>query len=117
MAVARFSEPWVLLSGANIVDGLRRLGYLTVGTGAVGWFNPDVVTSRPLVSPFDEFFFKGGSGGRFDVRQQVTFAMNQAENARQPLFLFMNIGETHIPYWHEGARMEIRQGSVPCLRR
>jgi hypothetical protein len=106
------SEPWVLLSGANIVDGLRRLGYLTVGTGAVGWFNPDVVTSRPLVSPFDEFFFKGGSGGRFDVRQQVTFAMNQAENARQPLFLFMNIGETHIPYWHEGASWKFDKG--PC---
>ncbi len=106
------SDPWVLLSGANIVDGLRRLGYLTVGTGAVGWFNPDVVTSRPLVSPFEKFFYNGRPGGRFDVRQQVTFAMTQAENARQPLFLFMNIGETHIPYWHEGAAWEFDKG--PC---
>ena len=31
----------------------------------------------------------------------------------QPLFLFLNVGETHVPYWHAGALWD-RQDN-PCV--
>jgi hypothetical protein len=103
------SEPWVRLSGRNVIDGFRRLGYLTVGTGAAGWFNPALMTSRPLVRPFDKFFYPGDT---YFLRQQVDFVMKEIQNTSRPVFVFMNIGETHVPYWHEGAPWDLDEG--PC---
>ncbi|MEB3308435.1 MAG: hypothetical protein VKK98_09850 [Cyanobacteriota bacterium] len=33
--------------------------------------------------------------------------------ADQPVFLFLNVGETHVPYWHEGADWE--RWPSPCV--
>jgi hypothetical protein len=106
---ARASKSWVQLSGRNIIDGFRRLGYLTVGTGSVGWFDPNLMTSRPLIRPFDKYFY---AGDHFSLRKQVDFVMKETDGVDQPLFVFINVGETHQPYWYEGAQWEIDKG--PC---
>jgi hypothetical protein len=93
-------KPFAFLRGRNIIDGLRRIGYLTVGVGAVRWFNPRTLTSRTLVTPFDKYFYPGN---QYSLRSQLDFVNRTVKGVEQPLFLFMNIGETHIPYWHEGA--------------
>jgi hypothetical protein len=103
------ASPWVQLSGRDIVDGLQRLGYLTVGTGAVRWFDPNLLTSRALIRPFERFFYPGSS---VQVRRQVEFIETEAASADRPVFAFMNVGETHVPYWHEGASWEFDRG--PC---
>ena len=41
----------VLFYGANIIDGFRESGYMTVGTGSVDWFDPSTDTGAVLV-PF-----------------------------------------------------------------
>jgi hypothetical protein len=108
------AEPWVRLSGRNVIDGFRRLGYLTVGTGAAGWFNPALMTSRPLVRPFDKFFFAGDT---YFLRKQIDFVMRTIrEETTRPLFVFMNIGETHVPYWHEGAPWPLDDGPMKAFR-
>ena len=102
--------PWIRVSGANIIDGFRRLGYLTVGTGATRWFNSDVLTARTLVRPFDKFFYPGDT---HSLGLQVDFVMNVMKDVKEPLFLFINVGETHVPYWHEGASWPLDDG--PCI--
>ena len=50
-----------LLQGPSIIEGFRRLGYFTVGSGAVGWFDPDTETGRCLTGEFDQFFYPGST--------------------------------------------------------
>ncbi|GAI56417.1 unnamed protein product, partial [marine sediment metagenome] len=49
-----------VLEGKNIVEGFRKQGYLTVGTGAVNWFNPNLPAGEYLTAPFEKFRFFGG---------------------------------------------------------
>jgi len=94
---------WRELDGRNVIDGLKRCGYRALGTGAVGWFDPATDTGTALTADFDRFFYPGG-GPAF--RQQRTWLLDQVAPARAagtPVFAFANLGETHVPYWHEGA--------------
>ena len=96
------AEAWIELSGRNIVDGFRQRGYRTIGTGAVGWFDPATATGKVLTADFEHFLYTGGPG----FRAQRTFLLREIEDARAanvPVFAFANLGETHVPYWHEGA--------------
>jgi hypothetical protein len=90
------------LEGANLVEGFRRLGYRTLGSGAVGWFDPATETGAVLGAPFDAFHFAGDT---WSLGSQLAWIDRQlaATRAGQPVFLFLNVGETHVPYWHEGA--------------
>ncbi|MGH6839120.1 MAG: hypothetical protein ACREDT_10035 [Methylocella sp.] len=90
-----------LLEGSNIIDGFNKLGYYTVGTGAVGWFNPAASTSRVLIADFKEFFYPGV---RHSVEEQLCWIDRCLEVACEgPVFVFINIGETHVPYYFKGA--------------
>lgn len=90
-----------LLSGRSIVDGFKRLGYRALGTGAVGWFDPATPTAQPLIADFDEFFYTGDS---WSLRRQLDWIETRlAAEPGRPVFLFLNVGETHVPYFHEGA--------------
>ena len=100
------------LQGSNIVEGFRNLGYNTIGSGAVDWFNTSTDTGRNLTSPFDHFFF---SGNTWSLQTQLTWINNQLLNTPidQPRFVFLNVGETHVPYWHEGAQWD--RWPSPCF--
>lgn len=100
------------LEGSSIIDGFRRKGYLTIGTGAVNWFNPESETGRLLTEPFEEFWF---SGNTWNLKGQLKWVMKRLLNKSdtKPVFLFLNIGETHVPYWHEEATWP-REPS-PCI--
>lgn len=100
---------FMTLTGRNIVDGLKRKGYLTLGSGAVGWFDPKTETGQHLTHDFDHFFFSGNS---FSLTRQLGW-LREHLNSNRPVFAFLNIGETHVPYYHEGAPWDA--GYNPCL--
>ncbi|HVS85447.1 MAG TPA: hypothetical protein VHD91_07435 [Gaiellaceae bacterium] len=100
---------WVSLSGRNVVDGFRRRGYATIGTGAVDWFDTSTPTGRLLTSDFDTFYFAGPAG----IAAQVAFVEEQLARRAQPAFVFLNVGETHVPYHFAGAAWERRNPCVP----
>lgn len=106
------SDDAFCLEGATIVEGFARRGYRTIGTGAVGWFDTRTPTGRLLTEPFEAFWF---SGATWRLQQQLAWIETQlaATPADQPRFVFVNVGETHVPYWHEGASWEPYPS--PCL--
>jgi hypothetical protein len=89
---------FVRLEGRSIMEGFARLGFVTVGTGAVGWFDPASPTGRLLTGDFDAFHYAGG------LREQLAFIDERlAAVGDKPVFVFLNVGETHVPYHFEGA--------------
>lgn len=94
------TEPGFLLAGDNIIEGFRNAGHRTIGTAAMGWFDPATPVSQTLRQGFDDFYFAARDG----VKQQVKWVEQQLEELNdQAAFVFMNIGETHVPYHYEGA--------------
>lgn len=88
------------VEGETIVDGFRRRGHLTAGTGAVGWFDDRRASVGHLVRHFDHYRFAGERGG---VEGQVAWLASIVGGARRPVLAFLNARETHIPYWYDGA--------------
>ncbi len=110
------------LTGSNIIEGFRELGYYTLGTGAVGWFDQGTPTGSVLASPFDQFWY---SGQTWKLRAQLSWLFSEIklQKTKRPIFVFLNIGETHVPYWHEDADWEpwpspcVPFGGNQCSRR
>jgi hypothetical protein len=102
---------FVALEGRSIVQGFRRLGFATIGSGAMGWFDPSSPAGRLLSDDFEEFWYAGGQG----LEDQLAFANRALENVdgRRPAFVFLNIGETHVPYHFAGAPWD--RDPNPCL--
>ncbi|MGP0076812.1 MAG: sulfatase-like hydrolase/transferase [Bryobacteraceae bacterium] len=100
-----------MLSGPNIITGFNRLGYVTIGTGAVPWFNPDNETGQLLSSPFEQFYYSGNTYSLAKQLQWIADALDAA--ASKPVFLFLNVGETHVPYYFEGAPWS--KADNPCV--
>ena len=98
------------LSGRNIIEGFKTAGFPTIGSGAVGWFNSTVPTGRPLTESFDRFFYPGNT---FSLRRQLVWMSEQLEQHRGDVFAFLNVGETHVPYYHEGAPWKPEDN--PCV--
>lgn len=107
------AQAWIDLAGRNIVDGFRRRGYRAVGTGAVGWFDPATETGRVLTADFERFHYTGGGPGLRGQREFLLREIGAARAARAPVFAFANLGETHVPYWHEGAHWDAAVN--PCV--
>lgn len=78
-------------SDVNIIDGLAKLGFQTVGSGAMNWFK-----QRSLTCWFDRFAFIPT-----DARKQIDFLLSEIDTAH-PFFGFINFGETHNPFTFEG---------------
>jgi hypothetical protein len=106
-------EPFVQLEGRNVIDGLKNIGYLAIGTGSMTWFNPKRLTTRNLVEDFERYFYPGDY---FSLGRQLDFVQREIDAAGPdtPLFVFMNVGETHVPYWHEGADWSNAREDNPC---
>lgn len=99
------------LSGPNIIEGFRRSGYVTIGTAAVGWFDPRTETGMVLAGPFDHFFFPGDT---YSLERQLRWIMKSLKAASgHPVFVFLNIGETHVPYYFNGAPWSRKDN--PCV--
>lgn len=101
---------FLLLDGENVVDGFKRQGYRTIGSGAVGWFNPATPTSQGLIKHFDDFYYPGDT---FSLNKQLQWLFERLESANSPVFAFLNIGETHVPYYFEGAGWSADEN--PCV--
>jgi membrane-anchored protein YejM (alkaline phosphatase superfamily) len=98
----------IILDGKNIIDGFNRIGYTSIGTAAMNWFNPNTKTGKTLTQDFQHFFFS-----KTDIEKQVEFVLNKIKTSESPTFVFMNIGETHVPYWHRGADWD--KSYNPCI--
>ena len=101
---------FMALEGGSIVQGLRRRGYLALGSGAVGWFDPGTETGRHLTVDFDEFYYPGNS---YSLSSQLAWLEPGITGASQPVFVFLNVGETHVPYYFEGAPWDSAYN--PCI--
>lgn len=100
------------LEGANLIQGFRRQGYATIGSGAVDWFNPGSETGAVLAQPFEHFHFAGNT---WNLNAQLAWIQARLAEVPdgQPRFVFLNVGETHVPYWHEGASWD--RWPSPCV--
>lgn len=101
---------FMTLAGRNIMDGLKRQGYLTLGSGAVGWFDPQTETGQHLTRDFDQFYFPGNG---HSLVKQLDWLTERLSTADRPIFAFLNIGETHVPYYFEGAPWPLEVN--PCV--
>jgi hypothetical protein len=98
-----------ILDGENIVDGLKRRGYFCIGSGALFWFDPSRPTGRALTRDFHDFYFPG------DVcflEKQLDWLNQKLRNIDSPVFLFLNIGETHFPYYFKNAPWDKKYQSM-----
>jgi arylsulfatase A-like enzyme len=64
------------------------------------WFNPGTGASRTLIRSFQQFHYPDDSAA---LDRQLKFMHGALDRATRPVFAFINIGETHVPYWHAGA--------------
>ena len=101
------------LQGRDIIEGFKNLGFGTFGSGAMAWFDPQTATGRHLTDSFSRFFY----AGPHNLRQQVAWIgeelMNSSSNGCRDNFVFLNVGETHVPYWFDGASWSASDN--PCL--
>lgn len=99
---------YIQLQGRTIVDGFKNLGYRALGTASSRWFNTEVPTGQILTCDFDEFFYT-----RTDVEAQTAWLLDRiSKNSKRPIFAFINIMETHVPYHYRGAPWEKKN---PCV--
>jgi hypothetical protein len=91
--------PFISLpSEHSLPDGFRKLGFTTIGTGAVSWF------SHPIWKSWFELF-------RYepDAERQVDWFLEQLPT-HQKFFGFLNFGETHEPYSYPGQSQPMPMG-------
>ena len=91
--LAKSAHDSFILHGRNIVDGFNNKGYLTLGTGAVEWFDPSTQTGSVLGSDFNQFYF---SGNTWNLESQIRWIDQCLENnaKSQNVFCFINIADT-----------------------
>ncbi len=107
---AGLAEAGFNVEGRDIVSGFRAAGYRTIGTAAMAWFDPTSLASRTLIEGFQDFEYVGSAG----VRRQVSWAESVLNHhLEEDVFLFVNVGETHVPYYYEGAPW--RADDNPCV--
>lgn len=89
-----------ILDGENIIDGFKNRGYQCIGAGALNWFDPARKTGRVLTRDFHEFYFPGDT---WFLEKQLDWIGQKLKKNDRPVFVFLNIGETHFPYYFQGA--------------
>lgn len=89
-----------ILNGENIIEGFKNRGYYCLGTGALFWFDPSKRTGKILTRDFHDFYFPGNV---WFLKQQLQWIKDKLHHQKEPVFLFLNIGETHFPYYFQGA--------------
>jgi len=100
----------ITLEGSNIIEGFKRKGHLTLGSGAVGWFDPRTETGKLLTADFDKFYYPQNE---YSLAKQIDWLSESLVDIRKPVFVFLNVGETHVPYYYEGAQWSAKDN--PCM--
>jgi hypothetical protein len=85
------SASYSVQSDHCLLSGLRDIGYLTVGAGAMTWFQ-----QKSLINGFDSFLYTGTN-----AQAQIDFLLKEID-IDKPYFGFINFGETHAPYSYSG---------------
>jgi hypothetical protein len=77
----------------------------------MAWFNPQRPHGEFLTADFGKFFYPGDL---WSVdRQAAWFDRELDATGNTPVFAFINVGETHAPYWHKGATWSAQDN--PCV--
>lgn len=86
---------------ANVISGLRTLGYHTLCVGGVGFFNQQTALSRVLTDLFDESLWhvEFGVTCKESPRNQFVFAAERVDAfpRETPLCCFINVSALHQP--------------------
>lgn len=103
-----------LLEGRNIKAGFQKLGYTTIGTGAMNWFDDRKPATEHLLADFDhyKFFPNPECGDGRNLELQVEWALERVAETEGPYFLFINVGETHHRYQAKGHGLEADWGDA-----
>lgn len=105
------AKPGFTVAGRDIVHGFANAGYRTIGTGSMRWFNRETAVARKLTSGFREYAYFGVRGG--GVAAQAAWVAERLAEDDRKAFVFINVGETHVPYFHEGAPWDWSDN--PCV--
>ena len=84
------------LIGSSIVEGFRRQGYLTLGSGSVNWFDTATETGSVLAKPFEHFHFAGNTWSLQNQLDWLEQRMAEVPNDR-PRFVFLQCGGNTRP--------------------
>ncbi|GLY33465.1 STM4013/SEN3800 family hydrolase [Kineosporia sp. NBRC 101731] len=93
----------LVLPAADLLSGLRALGYLTLCIGGVTYFSSETPLGSVLPRMFDQAFWQPlyGSTEPDSTRHQVDKVLALAqEHHDRPVFMFLNISATHVPLGH-----------------
>jgi membrane-anchored protein YejM (alkaline phosphatase superfamily) len=101
------STYFTVVSNRDAVDGFRRAGFQTVGTGAMNWFRQSSLTAS-----FEQFEMLT------NAEAQINYVLRSLDTSRR-FFAFINFGETHDPFHYQGklkpcpVRIQARRISWP----
>ena len=84
------STYFTVVSDRDAIDGMRRAGFQTIGTGAMNWFRQSSLTSS-----FEQFKILTHAD------KQIDYLLHEIDPSR-PFFAFVNFGETHDPFDYRG---------------
>ncbi len=101
------------LAGRSIIDGFHRQGYRTIGTGAVRWFDPATPTGTLLTQDFAAYYYPGSTWRLGAQLAWIDEQLNTPPENPARDFVFLNVGETHTPYYFEGAPWD--PADNPCV--
>jgi len=100
-----------VLQGRSVPDGFRQRGHRVLGSGTMAWFDTETESGRWLVEDFESFRYVRGPGALPEQLAWLYAKLRELDGA--PAFVFLNVGETHVPYWHAGASWSPRDN--PCV--
>lgn len=98
----------------SLPNGFEKDGYYTLGIGGVQWFRADTETSEFWSNYFSEFYWEECFSERYfdGLENQIKKIESINIPNDKPLFFFMNVSSTHLPY--RGEDKTIR-GQANCL--
>lgn len=96
--------------GANIVEGLSRVGYRTICVGGVNFFNKRTEIGKVFPSMFEESYWtpKFSAQSKNSIEYQLEFIEKNIGSFKneERVFLYVNMTTTHYPtfFYLEGER-------------
>lgn len=108
--------------GANMIEGLAKVGYRTVCIGGVAFFDKRTPIGSVLPAMFQESYWRPsfGCGVEESTGNQIDFILKLLEKSskEEKLFLYVNITAIHYPNAHyvKGEKRDSKQTHAAALR-